>query len=94
MESAHDVRRPPMIAEPYPRIRILARLGLLASVLWLAACGEVTNIPYAAGAERTNTFFTAFQERSPRYLDPTASYNLDESRTPTPSTSRRTASTT
>jgi len=29
-------------------------------------------------AEKTNTFFTAFTERSPKYLDPTASYSQDE----------------
>lgn len=52
-------------------------LGAIALVI-ATACSEVTNSPYASGAEGGNTFFTAFQERSPKYLDPTASYSLDE----------------
>lgn len=45
----------------------------------LAACGESpSNSPYASGLEKTNTLFTAFTERSPRYLDPTASYSINE----------------
>jgi len=53
-------------------------LPIFLALLALGACGQVTNNPHRAGSERTNTFFTAFQERSPKYLDPTASYNLDE----------------
>ena len=41
----------------------------------LAGCD---NSPHPAGSERTNTLFMAFQERSPRYLDPTASYANNE----------------
>ncbi|MCU0940607.1 MAG: ABC transporter substrate-binding protein, partial [Burkholderiaceae bacterium] len=52
--------------------------ALAALALLLAGCGQVVNSPYESGAESTNTFFTAFQERSPKYLDPTASYALDE----------------
>ena len=51
-------------------------MGVVAAAL--SGCDRVTNSPHAAGAERTNTFFTAFEERSPRYLDPTASYAIDE----------------
>lgn len=51
--------------------------GCLAALL-LASCSGVVNSPYPSGAERTNTFFTALQERSPKYLDSTASYSLDE----------------
>ena len=36
--------------------------------------GGCNNNPYPVGAERTNTLFYSFDERSPRYLDPTASY--------------------
>jgi hypothetical protein len=50
----------------------------VASAMLLPACDHITNSPHAAGAEKTNTFFTAFQERSPKYLDSTASYSLDE----------------
>src|SRR5512144_673749 len=62
----------------------MRRLGRLAApavalaALLAIGCERVTNSPHAAGAESTNTFFTAFQERSPKYLDPTASYSLDE----------------
>jgi ABC-type transport system substrate-binding protein len=52
--------------------------GALACLAALAGCDRVTNSPHSSGAEKTNTFFTAFQERSPKYLDPTASYSLDE----------------
>ena len=57
----------------------VAWIGGTAAVLAaLAGCDHVTNSPHRSGAERTNTFFTAFQERSPKYLDPTASYSQDE----------------
>ena len=36
------------------------------------------NSPNPKGSESTNTLFVAFQERSPRHLDPTASYSLNE----------------
>jgi ABC-type transport system substrate-binding protein len=58
--------------------QLAAAAGALAAVLLAVGCERVTNSPHAAGAESTNTFFTAFQERSPKYLDPTASYALDE----------------
>ena len=44
---------------------------LLAAAGALAACN---NSPYADGAAATNLIFNSFDERSPRYLDPTASY--------------------
>jgi ABC-type transport system substrate-binding protein len=50
----------------------IAALGVVAL---LAACN---NSPQADGAEKTNTLFAAFSERSPRYLDPTASYSNNE----------------
>jgi ABC-type oligopeptide transport system substrate-binding subunit len=53
---------------------LLRRAGLalaLASTLLVVACN---NNPYPLGAERENTLFYSFDERSPRYLDPTASY--------------------
>ncbi len=49
-----------------------------ALLIALTGCDRITNSPHPAGAEATNTFFTAFQERSPKYLDPTASYSIDE----------------
>ena len=51
--------------------------GAAALCLFLAACGPA-NSPHPAGEERSNTLFTAFTERSPKYLDPTSSYSTDE----------------
>lgn len=48
-------------------------------MLLLAALAGCNNSPYPAGAERQNTLFYSFDERSPRYLDPTASYANPES---------------
>ena len=50
--------------------------GVFAVATLLAGCDHVTNSPHRSGEERTNTFFTAFQERSPKYLDPNESYSL------------------
>src|SRR5437879_4441321 len=50
--------------------RMLALVGAAACAL-LAACN---NSPYVAGAASKNVLFNSFDERSPRYLDPTASY--------------------
>ncbi len=60
-------------------IRAIAAL-FGALLLALAGCGQgALNSPYPAGAERANTLFYSFDERSPRYLDPTASYSNPES---------------
>jgi ABC-type transport system substrate-binding protein len=57
----------------------LPRLGAaLLALLVLAGCSRVTNSPHSQGAEATNTLFTAFTSRSPKYLDPTSSYSNDE----------------
>jgi ABC-type transport system substrate-binding protein len=50
---------------------------LAAAALVLAAAG-CDNSPYASGATAQNTLFAAFTARSPRYLDPTASYSNNE----------------
>ena len=52
--------------------------SVIATTTLLAGCDRITNNPHPGGSEKTNTFFTAFTERSPKYLDPTASYSLDE----------------
>jgi ABC-type transport system substrate-binding protein len=36
------------------------------------------NSPYVAGAEQKNVLYTAFTQRSPKYLDPARSYSTDE----------------
>ena len=56
--------------------RAWALTMLLAAALGLSACN---NSPYEEGAAATNTLFYSFDERSPRYLDPTASYSNPES---------------
>jgi ABC-type transport system substrate-binding protein len=52
--------------------RLLAALALAVA---LTACN---NSPQPDDAAQTNTLFAAFTERSPRYLDPTASYSNNE----------------
>lgn len=47
----------------------------LVLTLALAACN---NNPWPAGSAGDNTLFTSFTERSPRYLDPVASYTAPE----------------
>ena len=47
------------------------------TVVLLGGCG-VPNNPNPPGSEATNTYFTATQESSPKYLDPTSSYSANE----------------
>src|SRR5690606_22679968 len=57
----------------------LAGLALLAMLFLLAACSDApVNSPYARGAEAENVLYTAFSQRSPKYLDPASSYSADE----------------
>ncbi|QPF73266.1 ABC transporter substrate-binding protein [Roseateles sp. DAIF2] len=51
-------------------------LAAAAATLALTACN---NSPYELGAAKSNTIYNSFDERSPRYLDPTASYSNPES---------------
>jgi hypothetical protein len=60
------------------------------ALMSLAACN---NSPHPHGAERENTLYMAFAERSPRYLDPTSSYTAPESTYTYRSTSRPMATT-
>ena len=53
------------------------RPAVAFAFLGLAACG-VPNNPNPPGSEKTNTYFTATQESSPKYLDPTSSYSTNE----------------
>lgn len=61
--------------KPRLQARIARGLACLAAALALVACN---NSPYPDGAAATNTLFYSFDERSPRYLDPTASYSNPE----------------
>jgi ABC-type transport system substrate-binding protein len=59
-------------------LALLATL-MLGMALWLTtAQAETINSPHAEGAEKTNTLFTAFAQRSPKFLDPARSYSTDE----------------
>jgi ABC-type transport system substrate-binding protein len=53
---------------------------MLASAIVLAGAGlsACDNSPYPKGAATENTLYTAFNARSPRYLDPTSSYSSNE----------------
>ena len=53
----------------------MLRWAVLALVLALAAC---SNDPWPAGAAAQNTLFTSFDQRSPRHLDPTSSFAVNE----------------
>jgi ABC-type transport system substrate-binding protein len=57
-------------------LKLLSALFAVTLVWMLAACD---NSPWPTGAERENTLFNSFDERSPRYLDPVASYSNPES---------------
>ncbi len=57
------------------RVISLPLVGLMVAVAALVGCN---NSPYPSGAEKENTLFNSFDERSPRYLDPTGSYSNPE----------------
>lgn len=62
------------------RTRRAPRIVAACLVAFLAVLSNgCSNSPHAIGAEKTNTLFYTFDERSPRYLDPTASYSVPES---------------
>ncbi|MGP1613585.1 MAG: ABC transporter substrate-binding protein, partial [Pollutimonas bauzanensis] len=49
------------------------------AVALLAGCSPgPVNSPYAQGREGDNILYTAFAQRSPKYLDPAKSYSTDE----------------
>jgi ABC-type transport system substrate-binding protein len=58
---------------------MVALWRFLWAVALLLAAGGCDNSPYKAGAALENTLYYSFDERSPRYLDPTASYSNPES---------------
>ena len=55
-----------------------ALCGAILTAILAALLAGCNNSPNPKGSEATNTLFVAFQERSPRHLDPTASYALNE----------------
>lgn len=50
------------------------------SIVALTACSPDSpiNSPYPSGAQQENTLYTAFVQRSPKFLDPASSYSTDE----------------
>ncbi|MDP4908578.1 MAG: ABC transporter substrate-binding protein [Burkholderiaceae bacterium] len=71
------------------RLNGMAVMVVLCATVLLAGCepsapaGRVSesspiNSPYAAGAEQKNILYTAFTQRSPKFLDPARSYSTDE----------------
>jgi len=54
-------------------------VGVLSLFLSLAGCTRApVNSPYPQGAAADNVLYTAFAQRSPKYLDPASSYSVDE----------------
>ncbi|HYE69931.1 MAG TPA: ABC transporter substrate-binding protein [Aquabacterium sp.] len=58
---------------------VARRFCLAVSAVLAVVAAGCNNSPYWSGAERENTLFYAFTERSPRSLDPTQSYSNPES---------------
>lgn len=50
----------------------------VCTLLMCAAGCDLPNNPYERNALGSNTLYTAFTERSPKYLDPASSYSTDE----------------
>lgn len=67
--------RRPSRARPAGAALRAAVPALLAALL-LPAC---SNDPWPAGAAAQNTLYVSFDERSPRHLDPTSSFGVNES---------------
>ena len=61
-------------------VRKILAAACLAGLAALAACSDEApiNSPYESGALARNTLYTAFTQRSPKYLDPASSYSTDE----------------
>lgn len=62
------------------RQRVLAlALSMSGALALLAGCtNEPVNSPYSRGLEYENVMYTAFTQRSPKFLDPASSYSTDE----------------
>lgn len=70
-----------MLATKTMRLKslLLAGLVILTVAGGLAGCGqEAVNRPFTQEDAQSNTLFTAFTQRSPKYLDPARSYSTDE----------------
>jgi ABC-type transport system substrate-binding protein len=63
----------------HPRFAVLRSMGLALAAAAMLVLSGCNNSPYEQGAAKSNTIYNSFDERSPRYLDPTASYSNPES---------------
>ena len=59
-------------------LRVLSFLAALSGALVLSGCNEPVNAPRPLEEYAQNTLFSSFSGRSPRTLDPQASYSSDE----------------
>lgn len=60
-------------------MQLILRVLLVAQLVWLTACGpQAVNSPYPTQHAKENVLYTAFTQRSPKYLDPASSYSSDE----------------
>ncbi len=59
--------------------RVSVWVAALFAVLFSVFLSACNNNPWPLGASSENTLFVSFTERSPRYLDPVASYTAPES---------------
>jgi ABC-type transport system substrate-binding protein len=66
------------LSRPHARLRRAAVAALAFATLAGCSPGTPINSPYPAGSLASNTLYTAFTGRSPKYLDPASSYSTDE----------------
>lgn len=60
-------------------MQLIPKLISLLLLIVLSACGkQAINSPYPAQQAADNVLYTAFTQRSPKYLDPASSYSSDE----------------
>lgn len=60
-------------------MRLIIGVLLALQLAWLSGCGQqAVNSPYLAAEAKDNVLYTAFTQRSPKYLDPASSYSSDE----------------
>ncbi|HHU94855.1 MAG TPA: ABC transporter substrate-binding protein [Alcaligenaceae bacterium] len=60
-------------------MRLIIGVLLALQLAWLSGCGQqAVNSPYLAAEAKDNVLYTAFTQRSPKYLDPVSSYSSDE----------------
>src|SRR6476469_1042548 len=69
-----DAAPSPSSKPSWPRTGLPRFMAWLLAAIAFAIAAGCSNSPHPEGSESQNTLFSAFTERSPRHLDPTASY--------------------